>query len=188
MIPYPKHTDAQLVELVNSGDRLAFEAIYRRYAADLYRFARKNIFTAEDCEEMIQDVFESIWLRHGALKIQSLRHYLFNAVRYMIIRNIQHRGVKRRYVEYYTAFSDIYDSSPMDTPNHQELQDQLIRHLHGLPERCKTAVTLRLVEELSNAEIAKRMNISKGTVELYMCKALAHLRKVLKGTQLEIAR
>lgn len=176
MIPYPKHSDAELVVLLNRGDRVAFEAIYRRYAADLYRFARKNIYTAEDCEEMIQDVFESLWLRHDSLKIQSLRHYMFNAIRYMIIRYIQHKGVKKKYVDYYKVFSVLYDTAEPDAWDTKTLQTLLLKSIQGLPIRCQMAMRLRLQENLTNADIAIRMNISKKTVELYMCKALSHLR------------
>src|SRR5688572_112145 len=105
MNKHDKLSDSDLLSLLIAGDRAAFESIYHRYAADLFRFARKNILSSDDCEEMIQDVFESLWLRHDSLSIQSLRHYLFNSVRYMIIRHIQHRGVKKRYVEYYKIFA-----------------------------------------------------------------------------------
>lgn len=41
---------------------------------------------------------------------------------------------------------------------------------------ARTAFTLRLNENLSNDQIANRMNISKGTVEHYMMRTLKHLR------------
>lgn len=65
---FQDHTDAELVSLLRNGDKAAFEAIYRRYAADLYRYARKNVSVPEDCEEIVQDVFESLWIRHENLK------------------------------------------------------------------------------------------------------------------------
>ena len=184
---YERYTDEELVALLIKGDRNAFEAIYRRYASDMYRYVRRNINVKEDCEEMLQDFFESLWLRHDILKINSLRHYVYNSMRYMIIRYIQHRGVEKRYVDYYTAFSSIYDVAESHDP--KALQDLLLKSLEGLSERCQMAMRLRLQEDLSNAEIAKRMNISKGTVELYMCKALAHLRSTKQklSTRIELA-
>jgi RNA polymerase sigma-70 factor (ECF subfamily) len=104
----------------------------------------------------------------------------------MIIRHINHRGVQRRYLEYYKVFAEIYDTTPEDLRNQQELQQRILQCLNTLPERCRHAIHLRLIEELSNAEIAQRMNISKGTVELYMCKALAHLRKVFHYSNMDI--
>ncbi len=176
MHQYQNHTDEELVALLSSGDQSAFEAIYRRYATDLYRYVRKNISTKEDCEEMIQDVFESLWVRHDHLKIESLSHYLFNSVRYMVLRYFHHKGVKKRYIEHYKLFAALYDSADQEERDHQTLQGMLIKCLAGLPDRCQMAIKLRITENLPNGEIARRMNITKKTVELYMSKALHHLR------------
>jgi len=43
VIQHSDDTDVELVALLTAGDKKAFEAIYRKYAKDLYRFARKNI-------------------------------------------------------------------------------------------------------------------------------------------------
>jgi len=67
MTLFQNHDDSELVELLIQGDKKAFETIYKRYASDLYRFARKNIPLKEDCEEMVQEVFESLWIRRENL-------------------------------------------------------------------------------------------------------------------------
>ncbi|MEJ0055971.1 MAG: hypothetical protein WDN75_10135 [Bacteroidota bacterium] len=36
-------TDDELVVLLKAGESGAFEAIYRKYAKELYKYARKNI-------------------------------------------------------------------------------------------------------------------------------------------------
>jgi RNA polymerase sigma-70 factor (ECF subfamily) len=171
---YHDHSDAELVSLLRNGDKRAFEAIYRRYAAELYRYARKNVPVPEDCEEMVQDVFVSLWIRHESLEIQSLRHYLFKSVRYMVIRYIQHKGVQDRYAEHYRIFAGLYDADNLEGT--ESLRNALLKSLEGLPERCKMAMKLRITDNLSNQEVAERMNISRRTVELYISRALSHLR------------
>lgn len=176
MIPYQEYSDAELVDLLRKGDRLAFEAIYRRFVADLYRYARKNIPVHEDCEEIVQQVFESLWIRHETLRIESLRQYLLKSIRYMIIRYIRDKGVHRRYMEHYLIFAALFDKGESADADGEKVRAMLIRSLDGLPERCKTAIKLRIIENLSNQEVARRMNITKRTAELYMSKALCHLR------------
>ena len=181
MTLFQDHEDSELVDLLTQGDKKAFETIYLRYASDVYRFARKNIPLKEDCEEMIQDVFESLWIRHENLKVVSLRHYLFTAIRYRVIRYFYAKGVRKRYAENYKLFAASYH--PMDdlikSPG-ESLQEKLIKSLAGLPERCQTAIKLRLMENLSNDEIANQMNITKKTVEFYISRALNHLRHSVK--------
>lgn len=176
MQSYPDHSDAELVSLLRTGDKLAFEVIYHRYAAGLYRYARKSVPVREDCEEMVQDVFESLWIRHEGLEIDSLRRYLFKSVRYMVIRYIQHRGVRQRYAEHYKVFASLYDMGNADTESAESLGKAIMTKLEGLPERCRMAIKLRISDNLSNQEVAEKMNISRRTVELYISRALRHLR------------
>lgn len=169
--------DTELMDLFQQGDQRAFEVIYYRYAKDLFRYARKTIQVKEDCEEIVHDVFESLLSRRETLNIASLRHYLFTSIRYMIIRYISHRDVKRKFAAHYRVFEIEYDM--LEGEPHQEAESmhaQLLQNLNGLPERCQQAIRLRITENLSNGEIAKRMNINKGTVQLYISKAFSHLR------------
>ena len=174
------HSDSQLVDLLITGDNTAFETIYRRYAADLYKYARRNISVKEDCEEIIQEVFESLWARHDKLQHVTaqegyLKGYLINMVRYKIIRYFKNSEIKKRYAEHFRLFEAVYDNI-MEEESEISTQAIINRGLAELPERCQMAVKLRLTENLSNSDIAKRMNIKKGTVENYMVTALSHLR------------
>lgn len=173
----PNHTDEELVDLLRQGDSAAFESIYRKYVKDLFVYALRRIRVREDCEEIVHDVFESLCKRRETLAILSLKHYLFNSVRYMVIRYFSHQGVKQKFAEYYRLFEAMY--APMDERVHRDpnaIRGVLLRYLEGLPERCQEAIRLRLTENLSNGEIAKRMHVSKGTVELYISKAFRHFR------------
>lgn len=177
MNPYHHHTDRELVDLLKQGDARAFEAIYRRYAKDLFGYALRKIRVREDCEEIIHDVFESLWQRRENLTITTLRHYLIGSVRYMVIRYFSHREVKRKFAEHYRLFEALYDTSEEEAQrNPRAVRATLLQHLRDLPERCQEAIRLRITENLSNGEIAVRMHISKGTVQLYISKAFAHLR------------
>src|SRR5579859_2078713 len=173
---YQFHTDPELLALLNQGDAKAFETIYKRYVKALIRYARQNIQTTEDCEEIIQDVFISLWERHQSLRILSLSHYLFTAVRYKVIRYIRHHKVKIKYMEHYRLFEAIYESIEPDERTPEAIHAALIHAITDLPARCQTAIKLRLLENLSNPDIAERMNISKKTVEVYMLKAFNHFR------------
>lgn len=170
------HTDEELVAALNKGDRKAFEVIYRKYVRDLFAFARRNISSREDCEEIIQDVFTSIWARHATMKVDALRSYLFTMVKYKVIRYFQHGAVKKRYLDHYRAFEAVYAHMEDQSLEPEVLQKLIDESLKELPERCRVAFRLRLYENLSNTDIAHRMNITKKTVEVYMFQAFKHLR------------
>ncbi len=178
---YQDHIELELVAQLNSGDQKAFEVIYRRYAAELFRYARKNIAAKEDCEEIVQEVFISLWQRHESLHVTSLKYYLIKAVHYKVIRYIQHSKVRRRYEEHYKLFEVMYDSIGEEERSAEAIQGKLLKTITELPERCQVAIKLRLLENLSNGEIAARMNISKKTVEVYMLTAFKHFRARYDG-------
>lgn len=177
MNPYQNHTDTELVSLLIEGNERAFAVIYERYAFDLYRYARKTIQDGEDCKEIIHDIFESLWKRHGELQhVTILDAYLYRTVKYKIIRYVQHQAVKRKYAEHYRLFEAVFETNPDEARHPENIEAFIEQGLAELPERCQMAVRLRWKENLSNGEIAKRMNITKGTVKNYMVTALNHLR------------
>ena len=176
MKPYSTLSDPELSALLRQGDHAAFEVIYRRYAKDLYRYARKNIAVAEDCEEIVQDIFTSLWTRHADLDIESPRHYLLTAVRFKIIRYFRHHAVKKKYASHYTWFTLAHETMEEESFDPEIIQERIMEHITELPERCQMVIRLRITENLSHTEIAERMNITRKTVEMHMLRAFDHLR------------
>ena len=178
-------SDSELVTLLSKGDSSAFESIYRRYVSDLFRFARRNVSAKEDCEEIIQEVFESLWARRKSIQIEtSIRFYLFGMVRYKIIHYFKSSSkantFKQKYAEHYLLFEAAYDNLNGEPFDSSAIESLIEKSIAELPERCQVALKLRLHENLSNSDIAKRMNVKKTTVEMYMFRAINHLRSSVK--------
>ena len=174
---YQKYSDTDLTALLNTGDKTAFETIYRKYASGLYRYARRNINVKEDCEEIIQEIFESLWTRRESLgHVTVLDAYLFRMVKYKVIRYFQHHSVRKKYGEHFRLFEAVYESIQEEEKDPSSVLAMIEKSIARLPERCRLALKLRLTENLSNSEIAKRMSIKKSTVENYFVAAFSYLR------------
>jgi RNA polymerase sigma-70 factor (family 1) len=172
------HSDEELIPLLLNGSEEAFAVSYNRYAVVLYRYARKTIQDSEDCREIIQDIFESIWKRHADLShVTVLNAYLYRTVKYKIIRYTKHQGVKRRYANHYRLFETMYDTIPEEERTLENVELMIETFLEELPERCQLAFRLRWKENLSNDDICIRMNIRHNTVRNYLVAALKHLRR-----------
>jgi RNA polymerase sigma-70 factor (ECF subfamily) len=177
MRPDCDHTDADLVTALNDSDKKAFEIIYRNHVGVLFGYARKNIQVKEDCEEIVQEIFESLWARREILRIQApLRAYLLGMVRYKIIHYFKKKAVIRKYTEHFTLFDAVYSQLEGKDINPETIESTVDKLVSQLPRRCQQAVKLRLSENLSNAEIARRMNIGTRTVETYMLSAFQYFR------------
>ena len=171
------HRDADLVTALNNGDKKAFEIIYRSHVGMLYGYARKNIQLKEDCEEIVQEIFESLWVRRESLRLQApLRSYLLAMVRYKIIHYFKKKAVVRKYAEHFTLFDAVYSQLEGRDIDPEDIQSAVHKLVSQLPRRCQEAVKLRLSENLSNTEIAHRMRIGTRTVETYMLSAFEYFR------------
>lgn len=169
-------TDANLLACLRAGDRKSFETIYRIYVPELYRFARKNIQAQEDCEEIVQDVFESLWVRHAELYVGSIRQYLFGSARYKIARYFKNQAVKNKYAEHYRWFAVLHENMDKEEFNAESAHAMIMKKIAELPERCQMVIRLRITENLSYNEIARRMQITTKTVEMHMGRAFCYLR------------
>lgn len=178
MNTYQHYTDTELLGLLITGDNKAFETIYFKYVYDLLDYARRNIPVPEECEEIVQEVFVAIWARRKELAIESLRGYLFGMVRHRIVKYFRCNAVRKRYAEHYLVFETLYDSMNEDSIDEPLLEAVIEKSLKDLPGRCGDAVRLRIYENLSNAEIAQRMNVTKKTVENYVVMFTAHFREL----------
>ena len=166
-----------LVELLQAGDKKAFEAIYKTYVSPLYRYARRSIATKEDCEEIVQEVLVSLWQRRESLShVTALEPYLFRSVKYMVIRYFQKKAVQQKYAEHFKFFEAVYDSIEYQEHDPTARLMLLEKGIAKLPERIRQAVRLRLQGNLSNSQIADQMKIERSAVENYMVRALRILR------------
>lgn len=173
----PSTDERILLAELACGDSKAFSRVYSQYGKRLYHFARKNIKVKEDCEEIIHDTFLDLWNRREKLThIISLEGYLFQIVRYKVVRYFRHKGVIQKFEAHYKFFEILYEIPSFELQENEPLQNTIEKCLVGLPHRCREAISLRIFKNLSNDEIANHMRITKGTVKNYMIAAFAHLR------------
>lgn len=183
MKQYRDHTDKELVALLTQGHRGAFAAIYKANVSSLLNYVRRSIPLKEDCEEIVQEIFESLWKRREGLHhITSLRAYLFTMVKYKIVDYIRHNLVKRRYEENYVLFGPVYDHLSETINEPSDFQLLIDKSIAELPERCQLAFRLRLQDNLPYKDIAQCMGISTRTVEKHISAALRHLRSVYQNS------
>jgi RNA polymerase sigma-70 factor (sigma-E family) len=75
------------------------------------------------------------------------------------------------------------DNAPVVTrPGHEQRivdEDQVVRALHTLPPRMRAVLVLRFFDDMTEADIAKALRCSTGTVKSQASRGLARLRELL---------
>lgn len=135
----------------------------------------------EIAKEIVQTVFVSFYnYRDSLQEIGSLRAYLYTMVKNKILDHFRSRQVQEQFKLQVSHSPAHINTNDVDTYiDTRELEKKLHEEVLRLPPQCRTVFRLRREEELSNREIAIRMNISENTVEQHMRKALRSLRNAL---------
>lgn len=169
--------DETLLELLNDENRLAFNVLYNRYWKKLYNTANKRIKDREAAEEIVQDLFTSLWVNRKKISIHtSLESYLHSSVRYLIIACFQKQMNRLRFEEGFSKVSAITDNTTEDFILTNDLTQALNRKVYALPDKCRSVFELSRKDHKTNKEIAATLGISEKTVENHMTKALKLLR------------
>jgi RNA polymerase sigma-70 factor (ECF subfamily) len=181
-MPYQKvdsRSDDQLLLLLLKDDTAAFEEIYHRYWPRLYSMGYKRLKIREAVEELVQDLFSSLWLNRHTAAIHCLSAYLFSGMKYKVINYMRHEIVKQNYITRETDVRAV-DNSTEEALLLDDLQRALDREVKKLPAACQRVFTLSRHHNLSMKQVAGELGLSEKTVENQLGKAFKLLRANLK--------
>ena len=171
-----KNDDILLLNLIKEGDKLAFKHLFETYFTPLCRFMHVYISDKAVVEELALDIFVYVWENRTTLQIQlSFKAYLFQAARNRCLNVLRQ---KKKTISLDEVDKDVADVEEMSLEN-DELYRLIQEAVFALPEKCKEVFELSRNENLSNKEIAERLNISVKTVEAQITKALKRIKDFL---------
>jgi RNA polymerase sigma-70 factor (ECF subfamily) len=176
----------ELFKLVKRGDMFAYKTLYRLYYPKLLAISLGYISKKEDAEELVQDVFIKIWVKRKQLDVMTnLDGYLFKMTRNACLDYLKSKSRKLslnpKNLQLEAALN--YHALSNDTASDlllRELEQQIIKSIDELPEKCRAVFLKSRMEGLKNKEISKELQISHKTVEGHITKAVSHLRVALK--------
>jgi len=177
----PNYTDEDLLQLMSGDDQEAFTMIYDRYWQDLFITAVKALRSRTEAEDVVQDVFFSLWRRRKDLVIEeSLSAYLHTCIRYKAIHYIERNIHRRDYLELLTeiAINAIPPSADIQLQL-KEVQEAILETVARMPPKMQEVYHLSRREHLSHREIAEKMGISVKTVKKHSQRAVQLLKTAL---------
>ena len=175
-------SDGDLLTALQQNDRRAFAEIYKRYWEPLHRVACRKLGSSETAEEVVQDLFVTIWERRQTARIDKLDRYLFSALKFGIIDLIRTQAVHDRFVHFVETTSTNFDQRTEDTLALQDLTRSVERVLLSLPEKTQQVFRLSRFDCLTIPEIADQLKVSEKTVQYHLGNALRTLRNSLDSS------
>ena len=177
---FESYSDEILLQLLREDNMHAFEEIYHRYWPKLYSMGYKRLKVREAVEELVQDIFSSLWVNRHTTIIQSLSSYLFSSMKYKTINYMRHEVVKSNFAEQDSTWRASLDNSTEEKILLQDLQIALEREVNRLPNACRKIFNLSRQENLTMKQVAHQLGLSEKTVENQLGKAYKVLRTNLK--------
>ena len=178
-------SDNELILGLREGDHAAFEEIYKRYWALLFRHALRMVRDEETAKDIIQDVFSTLYVKSGELQLRtSLKSYLYAAVRNKFLDMIAHERVKSSYQESLKEYLEAGEWVTDKVIREKELEKCFERELELLPAKMREVFELSRKADLSYKEIANQLDVSEHTVRKQISNALKIL-KVKFSTSLQ---
>ncbi len=158
----------------------ADEAVTELYAAhyrSLVRLSALLVHDAQVAEEVVQDAFVAM---HEAWRRLRAPDRALSYLRQTVV-NRSRSALRRRQVEakYLPRPMPDEPSAEQSALGHVE-RHEVIEALRNLPTRQREALVLRYYANLSEAEIADAMKISRGAVKSHTARGMAALRHVLE--------
>jgi RNA polymerase sigma-70 factor (sigma-E family) len=155
----------------------AVTELYSLHYRTLVRLAALLVRDVPTAEEVVQDAFVAMhdaWqrLRDAENALAYLRQAVVNRSRSVL----RHRTVVDKNLQ----------KAPPDMPSAEHgamallERSAVIAALRGLPDRQREAIVLRYYADLSEAEIAATMGISRGAVKSHTARGMSALRSVLE--------
>ena len=154
-----------------------FERLFSDYYGILVCYAQKYTKREDIAEDIVQDVFASLWEENRIFPSQAnFRSFLYISIRNAAFDYLRHQNVESRYIEEaLTANRFLSD----DSFQKEEVFRLLFKQIDLLPERCREIFLLHL-EGYDNDAIAKKLSLSIETVKTQKKHAMKTLRNNLK--------
>lgn len=185
-----KLTDVEVVNQFKSGDTLAFEEIISRYESKVMSLALRFTRNQEDAEEVMQDVFTTVYRKIDGFRGQSA----FSSWLYRIVVNAAFMKLRKRKQNQTVSMDDLspaikqycIDRDALSGSYSQniaishEMQAVIQNAVNRLPDQYRAVFVLRDVDGLSNQETGEILNLSIPAVKSRLHRSRIMLRKKLQ--------
>ncbi|MDR2281881.1 MAG: sigma-70 family RNA polymerase sigma factor [Sphingobacterium sp.] len=182
---YFSWSEQDLLFGIQRGDYAAFTEVYTRFVEKLYLFSQKIELDYVDREDIIQEVFSSLWLRRADLHIENLSAWLYTSVRKQALYQLRKKKYQDRYTQSIIDFVAPFYDPILGTIHEKQLQTYLDNQLNNLPPRAQEIFRMSRNEYLSHKEIATKLDISEKTVRKQIQNVLKVFRYKLGYKTLE---
>jgi RNA polymerase sigma-70 factor (ECF subfamily) len=183
-------TDVELVKGVTARDEACFEELLARYGSKVLNLALRITRNQEDSEEILQDVFLTVFTKVGSFEHKSQ----FSSWLYRVTMNASFMKIRARNRRRTVSLEDMepamlqnwvgnrtemFDVDFMSSKH--EIRDAIEAAVDKLPEEYRAIFILRDIDGLSNEAVSRVLQLSVPAVKSRLHRARLIMRQQLKS-------
>lgn len=171
-------TDLQLVEEVRNGQRASFSELVKRHQKGLLRLSMRFVKDLDIAQDVVQESFIKTYEKLNSFEGRSS----FKSWLYQITVNTARNKLRENRYDY-SDIDDVQlgiDAQAEKSLVHKAVGEILNIEVEKLPFKQKTALVLRVYEDMSFSEIAEVMECPYDTAKANYRHALLKLKEVFE--------
>ena len=174
---------------VRKGDQDAYAEIVEIYKDKIFQICYRILGNSHEAEDIAQEAFLRAYTNINSFNID----LKFSSWLYRIATNLCIDRIRKKKPDYYldaevagtdglTMYSQIPANTrlPEEDVESLELRETIQREISRLPEKYRTVIVLKYIEELSLNEISEILDLPLGTVKTRIHRGREALRKQLR--------
>jgi RNA polymerase sigma-70 factor (family 1) len=171
--------DLSLLKRVFLKDELAFAELYNRYRKKVYSYSLKILKYPDRAEDIVHEVFLTLWQQDNLASILNLDAYLKVVTRNQTLKLLRRQQLElKSNKNMFVAWQEVHNETEQEILLH-DTYEQLRNGVEQLPPQQKKVYQLCREEGLKYEEVAEQLSISRLTVKTHMQHALRFLRAYL---------
>ena len=171
------HIEKDLLKKLAAGEEAALSELFRRYRNRLYSIAYKLTRCTATSEEIVQDVFLSLWRSRASLSlVDHPGSYLFVVTRNVAYKALRSLALKRQTTLLIEDSLSIAAEDATPTLVAKELDTLLRVAVERLPPQQQKVYRYIREQGLKREEVAHLLQLQPETVKFYLARATKNIR------------
>ena len=170
-------------ELALHNSQVALKSLFLHFYPKLLLFISYYVKSRQEAEEIVSDIFLSVWeRREQLLSVRNFRAYLNTIARNMAVSHVRKKS--NLYGDVFISEEIEYTISVYSNPETNLIESELMYDLdvavESLPDKCRQAFRLVREHGMKYREAAEILEISEKTLEAHMALAIKRIREKLR--------
>jgi len=149
--------------------------VVKEQSNKLYGYALKFLRNTEDAQDIVQDVFEKLWINRKKVEVEKAKSWMFTSA-----HNAMLNLINKKQRTQFPGDDKLPENCRKDDSTFESNQ-VVNRAVNILPPIQKSIILLRDLEGYSYEEIGEILKLSDSQVKVYLFRARNKIKKQLKG-------